>query len=189
MTQISDDVSYAARVLHEGGVIAYATEAVFGLGCDPANSASIEKLLDLKQRPASKGLILIAANEDQLHYFLDLGAITTAIWQQVHTTWPGPVTWLLPAARSISTLLRGEHDTIAVRVTAHTQVCALCDAFGGALISTSANRSNQSPARDVEQVRSAFGDELDFILAGQTGGADRPSEIRDGFTGKIIRAG
>lgn len=189
MTQITDDVDTAARVVRDGGVIAYATEAVFGLGCDPASDTAIEKLLHLKQRPAHKGLILIAANETQLHPYLDLRAIRPAIWQQVRSSWPGPVTWLLPVANNVSPLLCGEHETVAVRVTAHAQVRDLCEAFAGALVSTSANRSEQPPARDVSQVRAAFGDELDCILEGQTGGADRPSEIRDGLTGRVIRAG
>lgn len=189
MTQITDDVDIASQLLREGGVIAYATEAVFGLGCDPENDAAIEKLLHIKQRPAHKGLILIAASEAQLHPYLDLQAISPAIWQQLRSSWPGPVTWLLPAARHVSSMLRGEHDTIAVRVTAHDQVRALCNAFGGALVSTSANRSEQAPARNVSEVGLAFADELDGILAGETGGADRPSEIRDGISGKVIRPG
>lgn len=189
MTLITDDVDTAVRVVRDGGVVAYATEAVFGLGCDPANHAAIEKLLLIKQRPAHKGLILIAASEAQLHPYLDLKAISPAIWQQVRSSWPGPVTWLLPVAHHVPALLRGEHDTVAVRVTAHPQVRGLCEAFGGALVSTSANRSEQAPARNVSQVRAAFADELDCILQGQTGGADRPSEIRDGLSGKVIRAG
>lgn len=189
MTRISGDVEEAARVLRDGGVVAYATEAVFGLGCDPTNRESIEKLLRLKQRPAHKGLILIAESEAQLHPFLDLQSITPVIWQQLRSTWPGPVTWLLPVAGTVTSLLSGEHDTIAVRVTAHAQVRALCEAFGGALVSTSANRSEQAPARSVEEVVACFDGDLDLILQGETGGADRPSEIRDGRTGKIIRAG
>lgn len=189
MTQISDDVEQAVRVLRLGGVIAYATEAVFGIGCDPQNPQAIEAVLRLKQRPAYKGLILIAASEQQLHSYLDLDAISPAMWQQVRATWPGPITWLLPAAPQVSTLLRGEHDTLAVRVSAHPQVCALCQAFAGALVSTSANRSEQPPARCIDEVIAGFDGELDLILQGQTTGASRPSEIRDGRTGKIIRAG
>lgn len=185
----SQDVGQASRVLQAGGVIAYATEAVFGLGCDPQNPQAVQRLLRLKQRPADKGLILIAASEAQLHSYLDLSAISSDIWQQVRASWPGPVTWLLPAASDVSRLLRGQHDTLAVRVSAHPQVRALCEAFGGALVSTSANRSEQPPAWSVEQVADCFDGELDLILLGQTGGGARPSEIRDGRTGKIIRAG
>jgi L-threonylcarbamoyladenylate synthase len=189
MTILSAKLEQATQVLHAGGVIAYATEAVFGLGCDPQNPQAIEKLLHLKQRPARKGLILIAANEQQLHPYLALSLIDAAMWQRVRASWPGAVTWLLPAAPQVSPLLRGEHATLAMRVSAHTQVCALCDAFAGALVSTSANRSGQPPARTVDDVATQFGDELDLILIGETAGAAKPSEIRDARTGKIIRAG
>jgi len=182
-------VSEAADILRHGGVIAYATEAVFGLGCDPQNPRAIEKLLQLKQRPADKGLILIAADETQLHPYLDMPAIDAAIWQRVRASWPGPVTWLLPVAPGVSALLRGEHTALAVRVTAHPQAAALCRAFGAALVSTSANLSGHAPARTAREVFAQFGDRLDAILPGETGGADKPSEIRDARTGRILRSG
>jgi L-threonylcarbamoyladenylate synthase len=185
----TEELDQAAQVLHAGGVIAYATEAVFGLGCDPQNLQAVKRLLQLKQRPADKGLILIAANETQLYPYLDLPAISSAMWQSVRASWPGPVTWLLPANAQVSTLLRGQHDSLAVRVSAHPQVCALCEAYGGALVSTSANRSQQPPATSVAEVVAGFDSELDLILLGSTAGARKPSEIRDGRTGKIIRAG
>ena len=189
MTVLSSDVGKAAQVLREGGVIAYATEAVFGLGCDPQNAHAIERLLHLKQRAPHKGLILIAATEQQLHPYLALARIDATMWQRVRASWPGPVTWLLPAAEQVSGLLRGEHATLAVRVSAHPQVCVLCDAFGGALVSTSANLSNQSPARTVDEVRTQFDEQLDLILIGETSGATKPSEIRDAATANIVRAG
>lgn len=189
MTQVCADVERAAQVLRDGGVIAYATEAVFGLGCDPRNVQALEHLLALKQRSPTKGLILIAAREAQLHPYLAMDLIDAAMWRQVRATWPGPVTWLLPVAAQVTPLLRGEHDTLAVRVSAHPQVSALCDAFGGAIVSTSANVSDQPPARSVEEVMAQLGDALDLVLRGQTGGATKPSEIRDARTGKILRAG
>jgi L-threonylcarbamoyladenylate synthase len=189
MTVLSTDVAQAAQVLRRGGVIAYATEAVFGLGCDPTNAQALERLLALKQRPPAKGLILVAARESQLHPYLALSQISDEMWQRVRASWPGPVTWLLPAAPYVSPLLRGEHDTLAVRVSAHPQVQALCESFGGAIVSSSANVSMQPPAKSVNEVLTQFCDQLDLILRGQTGGAVKPSEIREGRTGKIIRAG
>jgi len=189
MTVLTADVAQAAHVLRTGGVIAYATEAVFGLGCDPQNEQALTRLITLKQRSANKGLILIAADEQQLHPYLALAEITDDIWPQVRASWPGPVTWLLPVAQSVSPLLCGEHDTLAVRVTTHPQVRALCDAFGGAVVSTSANLSEQPPAKTVDEVTAQFADTLDLILLGTTGDAAKPSEIRDARTGKIIRAG
>jgi L-threonylcarbamoyladenylate synthase len=189
MTVLSAEIQQAAQVLRAGGVIAYATEAVFGLGCDPQNSQALSKLLHLKQRSPNKGLILIAANEQQLHPYLAHSSITQEMWQQVRATWPGPVTWLLPVAEQVSPLLRGEHDTLAVRVSAHPQVRSLCEAFAGAIVSTSANVSAQPPATNVDEVRTQFDDQLDLILLGQTSGAAKPSEIRDAQTGKILRPG
>lgn len=189
MTLQSQDIESIVEVLHQGGVIAYPTEAVFGLGCDPQQDAAIEKLLALKQRPADKGLILIAAEERQLYPYLDLQQISEATWQRVRASWPGHVTWLLPVAPTVSTLLRGVHSTLAVRVTTHAQVQTLCTAFGGPLVSTSANLAGQSPARTVQEVIQQFDDQLDAVLSGDTGGADKPSEIRDAMTGRILRPG
>jgi len=183
------DLLQAVEVLRGGGVIAYATEAVFGLGCDPQNNRAIERLLQLKQRPEHKGLILIAADEAQLHPYLDMAAISETMWQRVRASWPGPVSWLLPCAASVSRLLRGEHTTLAVRVTAHPQAAALCRAFGGAVVSTSANISQQPPARNAGEVARQLAGRIDGILSGVTGGATNPSEIRDARTGKILRAG
>jgi L-threonylcarbamoyladenylate synthase len=189
MTPFTADIQQAAQTIRSGGIIAYATEAVFGLGCDPHNRQALEKLLQLKQRSPGKGLILIAANEQQLHPYLALTQISDEMWQRVRATWPGPVTWLLPAATSVPVLLRGEHDTLAVRVSALPQVRALCEVFAGAVVSTSANVSTQPAAKTVDEVVEQFADKLDLILIGDTAGLAKPSEIRDARTGKILRAG
>lgn len=189
MTVTTSDIQAAVRMLQAGGVIAYATEAVFGLGCDPRNLPALEKLLQLKQRPPHKGLILIAGSEQQLHPYLALENISAAMWQRVRATWPGPVTWLLPVAEQVSSLVCGEHSTLAVRVSAQPQVRALCAAFGGAIISTSANLCDKPPARSVAEVQAQFAEQLDLILIGETGGAAKPSEIRDAATGNIVRPG
>jgi len=173
--------------MRRGGVIAYATEAVFGFGCDPRNEQALEHLLALKRRSPAKGLILVAANESQLHPYLALSHISDEMWQRVRASWPGPVTWLLPAASRVSPLLRGEHDTLAVRVSAHPQVRALCGSFGGAIVSTSANVSTQPPAKNVDEVSMQFDEHLDLILRGQISGAAKPSEIRDARTDMIVR--
>ena len=177
----------AVHVLHDGGLIAYPTEAVYGLGCDPLNADAVLRLLELKQRPWQKGLILIAADQTQLDpYLLPLDDIMRA---RIEPTWPGPNTWLLPARDETPWWLRGEHDTLAVRVTAHPVASALCRAFGGPIVSTSANLAGKAPAISPLQVRTAFGDQIDYIVHAPLGGADRPTQIRDGRTGEIVRAG
>ncbi|HFB97672.1 MAG TPA: threonylcarbamoyl-AMP synthase [Bryobacterales bacterium] len=183
----SDQISQAVAALRAGGVIAYPTEAVWGLGCDPHNERALARLLELKGRPAGKGLILVAASFDPLRPFLQ--SLDAEREAAVLATWPGPVTWLWPANTSVSPLLRGEHDTLAVRISDHPLVVALCAAFGGPVVSTSANRSGEPPARTREEVLARFGDALDFVLDGETGGRERPSEIRDARTGKVIRPG
>ncbi len=177
----------AARELREGGVIAYPTEAVYGLGCDPLNAQAVLRLLALKNRPMEKGLILIASDFQQLTPFVC--PLDPIIMDKINSTWPGPVTWLLPTKPETPAWLRGAHDTLAVRVTAHPQAAALCRAFGGAIVSTSANPGGRKPARNALQVRGYFGDTIDCILSGAVDPRRKPSEIRDAATGKVVRPG
>lgn len=175
----------AARWIKTGGVIAYPTEAVYGLGCDPANRTAVERLLSLKNRPVDKGLILIASSQEQLGKWLQ---DIPANWQKrLDRSWPGPVTWLVPAASGCPEWLTGKHATLAVRVTAHPLVRQLCGFLDSAIVSTSANRSGQSPARTGLQVGLRFGRQIDFVLPGPLGGLHGPTEIRDLVSGCVIR--
>lgn len=175
----------AAQAIRAGGVIAYPTEAVYGLGCDPRNEAAMCRLLALKQRPVEMGVILIASRIEQLEpYIAPLDEATRA---RLNATWPGPVTWVVPAKEETPVWLRGAHTTIAVRVTAHSVAAALCEAAQSALVSTSANRTGEPPVRDAETVSRIFGDEIDYILSGAVGGLEKPTEIRDARTGEVIR--
>ncbi len=176
----------AAHVINKGGIVAYPTEAVYGLGCDPSDEQAILRLLTLKQRAPEKGLILIAANIEQL---LPYVCFTDAILKRITPSWPGPTTWLVPTQKNVSPLLTGIHDTLAVRVTNHPVASALCEKAGIALVSTSANRSGQLPARNDVQVRRMFGHDIDFIVPGTSGRNKKPSEIRDARSGRVIRAG
>ncbi len=177
----------AARTIDNGGVIAYPTEAVYGLGCDPLDAGAVLRILSLKQRAADKGVILIAAELSQLlPYLLPL---SPALRRKVSSTWPGPVTWVLPARPETPWWLRGAHDTLAVRVTAHPIAAALCRASAGALVSTSANRAGRPPARTALRVRRVFSDQIDLIVHGALGDRARPTEIRDARSGRVLRAG
>jgi L-threonylcarbamoyladenylate synthase len=181
------DLVHAAETIHSGGVIAYPTEAVFGLGCDPSNEAAVEKVLAFKQRPRDKGLILIAAEFTQLKPFIK--PLDDATMRRLMNTWPGPVTWLMPAKARAPVWLRGRFDTLAVRVTAHPIATELCRRVGYAIVSTSANVTGQCPARSADAVRQTFGAAIDFVLDGPLGDSIRPTEIRDAISGEIIRAG
>lgn len=184
MTALNWRLRRALNILDAGGVIAYPTEAVYGVGCDPWDEDALIQLLMLKQRPWHKGLILIASDFNQLQDFIQpLPADTLKMVQQ---SWPGPVTWLLPVREEVSPLLTGEHDTIAVRVTAHPLTRQLCEAFGGPIVSTSANVAGIRPAKNVHQVRWQLPG-IDYVLPGALGGASRPSEIRDARTGAVLR--
>jgi L-threonylcarbamoyladenylate synthase len=183
----ASELQTAVEVLRGGGIVAYPTEAVYGLGCDPRNGAALERLLRVKQRDPAKGLILIAT---ALEHFGDyLLPLDSALLARIQPTWPGPVTWVLPARADVSPLLRGDHDTLAVRVTAHPLAGALCRAFGGPIVSTSANVSTEPAARSADEVRARFGTSVDFVLDGAVGALQRPTEIRDARTGETLRPG
>ncbi|MEN8169197.1 MAG: Sua5/YciO/YrdC/YwlC family protein [Pseudomonadota bacterium] len=167
----------AARVLHAGGLVAYPTEAVYGLGCDPLNPNAIDRLLQLKQRRWQKGLILIASSIEQLHPFIK--PIAPRYQPKLDASWPGPNTWLVPASDTCPEWIRGTHPTVAVRVTAHPLVISLCNTFGSAIVSTSANHAGKKPARAPLAVLRDLGDEVDYCLHGELGGAERPTAIRD----------
>lgn len=174
------------RALENGGVIAYPTEAVWGLGCDPADREAVMALLALKSRPVEKGLILVAANVAQIEPLL--APLTPAQRQKALALWPGPVTCLLPdPQRRVPDWLRGRHASIAVRVSGHPVVKALCQAFGGPLVSTSCNPAGAPAARSSLQVRRYFGDALDGILPGALGAERRPSRIIDLVSDQVLR--
>ncbi|MCK7460256.1 Sua5/YciO/YrdC/YwlC family protein [Idiomarina aminovorans] len=181
------EIGQAARSAIKTGVIAYPTEAVFGLGCDPHNDVAIQRLLHLKQRPAEKGLILIAADYSQLLPFVEDSAIAQDRRFSVLSYWPGPVTLILPARKTVSPLLTGGRKTIAVRVTAHEPARALCRELGHALVSTSANLTGQEPARTAAEVRLQFGDSVDWIMDDNTGGAANPTRIIDPLSNQVFR--
>jgi len=175
----------AARHLRRGGLVAYPTEAVYGLGCAPLNGTAVNRLMELKKRPPTKGLILIAAEFGQIEKFLDLSA--AGIREKLMATWPGPITWIVPARPWVPHWLRGVQGTIAVRVTSHEPAAALCRAFGGPIVSTSANPSGAAPARTRLKVRQYFrAAELAF-LPGTTGGLQRPTSIYDARSGARLR--
>ena len=177
-------IAAAVAALRAGGVVAYPTEAVYGFGCDPFDRAAFDKIFALKQRPPERGVLLIAADLSQVKPFIDAPA--SAI-ERARVTWPGPHTWIFPRSAKTPPWLSGGHTGIALRVTAHPVASELCRRFGGALVSTSANRHGAEPARTAADVRAAFGDEVAYILDGAVGGLERPTPIRDAISGETIR--
>ena len=178
----------AVAALRGGGVIAYPTEAVWGLGCDPFDEAAVLRLLDIKQRAVEKGLILIAAKASQLDGLVDWDALPADRREEVLASWPGPNTWVVPATSRVPRWVTGAHDSVAVRVSAHLHVIALCHAFGAPLVSTSANLAGAPPAFLHEQLAPALLARLDAIAPGETGGMAAPTAIRDARDGHLLRA-
>ncbi len=182
---ITKNIGDTLGELKNGGVIAYPTEAVFGLGCDPFNENAVHQLLSLKHRSVEKGLILIAHDWLQI---ADLCApVVETAFQRARSTWPGPVTWVFPASDKAPAWICGNHSSIALRITQHPLANALCAAFGGPLVSTSANIEGESPAKDIATVERYFGSDLSLILDGPLGDLLNPTPIKDVLTGEIFR--
>ncbi len=174
----------AARHIQQGKVIAYPTEAVFGLGCHPLDARAVKHILEIKQRPVHKGLILIAADFCQLRPYV--AEVSDELLDRAFNSWPGPNTWLFPKNPATPYWLTGDFNTIAVRVSAHPVVQDLCHTAGTALVSTSANRSQQEPARSSLECRlKNLG--VDMIVNGQVDLSARPSVITDLQSGKVLR--
>lgn len=173
--------------LKSGGVIAYPTESVFGLGCDPTNRRAVQRILRLKGRPQRKGLILVADHFNKLQKYVNpLSNVQTGQLLQAWKNKAKPHTWLVPSARHCPKWLTGRHSSLAVRVSAHALTAGLSKRSDMALVSTSANRSGCQPARTTRQCYRLFGNQV-RVIPGRTGRAKKPSTIQDLQTGKIIR--
>ncbi len=186
MTAVSD----IARCVLTGGVIAYPTEGVFGLGCDPANEAALHRIIEIKGRDAHKGFIVIAGEVSELDSVikpLDLSPLNTEIKRTILNSWPGPHTWVVPAKSNLPAILTGHRDTLAVRVTLHPVVRDICAAIGGPLVSTSANRSGQQPLQFATDVIEQFGEAVDLVVNKPVTSPGKPSSITDARTGQVLR--
>ena len=183
----STAINNAVAALHTQQVIAYPTEAVFGLGCDPMNELAVQRLLTIKQRPVEKGLILIAANLAQLNDYVDLTQLSATQIDKIKQTWPGPATWVMPAKAQVPKWLTGQFDSIAGRVAAHPTVQALCLAFGGPITSTSANLTGLTPCITAAEVASQLESLLGAIVDEAVGELAQPTTITDALTGEIYR--
>lgn len=178
-------IALAAALLKQGGVIVYPTEAVWGVGCDPQNHKAVMRLLAMKNREWQKGLILIAAHIEQVEPYIDMPS--RMAWRRATATWPGASTWVFPATDYCPMWISGERSTVAVRVTAHPLAARLCEEFGGAIVSTSANRAGDPPARSASDARIALRNRFDLLVPGALGGLDQPTIIRDSANGNILR--
>ncbi len=184
---LSSSMLKAISAFKTGGVIAYPTEGVFGLGCDPDNAQAVEKILSLKQRSVDKGLILLAGEYSQVQKYIDESAITAEQMTLILSRWPDAITQVLPAKKEVPILLKGAFETIAVRITQHPDVIALCKYTGKAVVSTSANLSGEPSALTWQEVLTQFPTELDGLIEAETLGRTSASTIIDGITGQVFR--
>ena len=174
----------AVHHLRQGGIVAYPTEAVFGLGCEPLNEQAVLRILELKRRPMAKGLILIASSIAQIEPYL---LIDKTILERISPTWPGPVTWLIPAQSWVPIWLTGKHKTLAVRVTAHPVVKALCAEYGGPIVSTSANPAGKPPATSAFKVIQYFSTANLAIINAATDQLEQTTAIFNASDGRRLR--
>lgn len=180
----------AVETLKKGEVLAYPTEAVWGLGCDPYQQDAFNKILALKQRPISKGVILLSESIARIEGLLasldaDIRAQIIASWQP-QTATKRASTWLLPVSAAIPAWIYGEHDRVAIRVTQHPLCKQLCREFDNMIVSTSANPAGLAPAKTAQEVERYFGQHL-AVLSGELGQSPEPSRIIDAVTGQVIR--
>ena len=177
------DVNNAAVCLKAGGVIAHATEGVWGFACDPFNREAVDRILTIKGREAAKGMLLIGASSDVFENALT--AMEPDLRARVEASWPGHVTWLLPGD-DYPQSIRGQHPTVACRVPDHAQAREIAAAFGGPLVSTSLNRAGETPVLSYAHAQAQFATELDLVVPGQTSGYTGASAIID-LDGTVIR--
>ena len=181
--QIIQQTSGLIQLFKQGKVFAYPTEAVFGLGCDPGNEEAVLRLLTIKQRPIEKGLILVASDFSQVEKYLK--PLTKS---QQQFTKPSETSYIFPALESAPAWLRGDFDSLAIRISKQPIVRELCESFGSALVSTSANISGLTPARTVKEVIAQLDNKIDAILEGEVGDLQNPTKIYDSLTGDVIRS-
>lgn len=178
-------VDKALETLLQGGIIAYPTEGVFGLGCLPDKSEAVQRLLSIKQRDPAKGLIMIAANAALFEPWVELPEGESLPPADAKH----PITWIVPANSGVNYEIRGDHDGIAIRITTHSVAKELSARLGSPIVSTSANLSGQPVVANQEELQSQFSQRVDYIVPGECGPSSRPSEIRELATGRVLRPG
>lgn len=181
----SFSLAQAARHVLAGGVIAYPTEAVWGLGCDPFDPLAVQRILDLKQRPIEKGLIMIASDINQCADLLE--GLSEQMLERINQATDKPTTWIVPNHGAVPYWITGKHQSFALRITQHPIARALCEQFGGPIVSTSANPAAKPEARTRLKLMRYFPRGIDFIAPGIIGKQRSPSEIRNLTTGAILR--
>lgn len=178
-------VTYSSitSALHDESVVLYPTEAVWGLGCDPFSEKAVQHLLALKGRSVHRGLILLVSDWEQVNFLVDSQADID--WRPIRASWPGPVTWVFPVSSQVPGWLQHANGTIALRMPSYVLLQTLLRDWGHPLVSTSANKSDQSPCQTREEAESVFPGL--FCHAGVCEGKASVSAIFDSITGRSYR--
>ena len=182
---VGSTLEIATDVIKNGGIVAYPTEGVYGLGCDPFNKTAVDKTLALKQREVAKGLIIIAANWEQLQV-LTQPIPPLRLEQVLQTSKEKPITWVFPASEQVPEWITGKFTSIAIRVTQHPVAKALCE-LAGPLVSTSANISSRVSAKTAAEVTTIFGAKIDFVINAPVGNLAKSTSILNALDGAVLR--
>ncbi len=175
----------ASNLLHDGEIIIYPTESIYGIGCDPWNESSVNKIYEIKNRPSNKPMIIVGSDIAQIEKLVDVRSLN----RSVIDSWPGHSTWLIPSNKSCPPWLKDAITAkVAIRISEHETVKKLCIDFGKPLISTSANLSEVLPSKDKAEIEKIFSSSIEYIVEGLLGGSESPSIIRDMLTGEIVRS-
>lgn len=180
------DIAAGARLIRQGAVVAYPTEACFGIGCDPLDRSAVLRIARIKHRPRGMSMILIADCVEKLLPYIALR--NESVLDDPLASWPGPYTWILPASSRMPASLQVASNTVAVRVTAHAGAAHLSRAAGRAIVSTSANRHGQAPIREYGRILRCLGSAVDFVVRGPLGGQRNPTQIKDAVSGRVLRS-
>ena len=170
--------------LKSGEVIGYPTEAVYGIGCDPWNQSSVEKIAKIKGRKKRQTFLMVASSIDQLTDLIDISRLSP----QVTSSWPGHTTWLIKAKDNVPYWLQDEQtNKVGIRISNHPLVRELCNEFGKPIISTSANISGKEEIKNQQEFMRTFSSDINYLVDGDLGDYDKASMIIDMETNRKIR--
>lgn len=190
MTALSpDDIAHAAAILRGGGLVAFPTETVYGLGADATNPDAVRRIFAAKGRPADHPLIVHVGDAGELAAWAR--EIPENARRLADAFWPGPLTLILRRSASVSDLVTGGQDTVGVRVPSHPVAQLLLRAFGGGIAAPSANRFGRISPTTAEHVRAELGDRVDLVLDGGASEVGIESAIVDvsGDVPRLLRPG
>lgn len=173
-----------SKAVLQGAVFGYPTDTIWGFGCHPLIDSSVMRILKIKNRSPDKGLILLSSQLDYCLPYLDAAA---DLLETIRLPAEQPTTWIVDASEDCPVWLRGKHPGIAIRITDHPFVVALCQRIESPLVSTSANRAGASAVRNLLQLRRQFGSQLDYLVSGYEVGKGAASKIKFLADGNTLR--